>query len=89
MRPQFKYTDLKSKIFSETNAHSFSGTEPWVTPEKNSCKGYYNEDDLNGMEHLGYAAGIPPFLRGPYSGMSLTMAPASAMRRARAALRAG
>ncbi len=72
MRPQFKYTDLKSKIFSETNAHSFSGTEPWVTPEKIPVKGYYNEDDLNGMEHLGYAAGIPPFLRGPYSGMYVT-----------------
>ena len=72
MRPQFKYTDLKSKIFSETNAHSFSGTEPWVTPEKIPVKGYYNEDDLNGMEHLGYAAGILPFLRGPYSGMYVT-----------------
>jgi len=72
MRPQFKYTDLKSKKFSETNAHSFSGTEPWVTPEKIPVKGYYNEDDLDGMEHLGYAAGIPPFLRGPYSGMYVT-----------------
>ncbi|MBQ1695985.1 MAG: methylmalonyl-CoA mutase, partial [Bacteroidales bacterium] len=26
-------------------------------------------DDLAGMEHLNYAAGVPPFLRGPYSTM--------------------
>ena len=29
----------------------------------------YFPDDLEGMEHLEYAAGLPPFLRGPYSTM--------------------
>lgn len=72
MRPKFKYTDLSSKKFSETNVHSFAAAEPWITPEKIPVKGYYNEDDLNGMEHLDYAAGIPPFLRGPYPGMYVT-----------------
>ena len=32
-------------------------------------KGVYAKDDLEGMEHLEYAAGLPPFLHGPYSGM--------------------
>ncbi|MDR1516613.1 MAG: methylmalonyl-CoA mutase, partial [Dysgonamonadaceae bacterium] len=32
-------------------------------------KSVYTKEDLEGMEHLNYAAGIPPFLRGPYSGM--------------------
>ena len=32
-------------------------------------KSYYTADDLAGLEHLDYAAGIPPFLRGPYSTM--------------------
>ncbi|BCS34871.1 methylmalonyl-CoA mutase [Luteitalea sp. TBR-22] len=32
-------------------------------------KPYYTADDLEGLEHLEYAAGIPPFLRGPYSTM--------------------
>ena len=32
-------------------------------------KAIYTKDDLEGMEHLNYASGIPPFLRGPYSGM--------------------
>ncbi|MGD0341153.1 MAG: methylmalonyl-CoA mutase [Bacteroidales bacterium] len=43
--------------------------ETWVTAEGIPVKGVYGAHDLEGMEHLGYAAGIPPFLRGPYSGM--------------------
>ena len=34
-----------------------------------SIKSVYAKEDLEGMEHLNYAAGIAPFLRGPYSGM--------------------
>ena len=41
----------------------------WLTPERISIKSAYTEEDLAGMEHLNYAAGLPPFLRGPYSGM--------------------
>ena len=29
----------------------------------------YGKKDLTGMEHLNYAAGIAPYLRGPYSTM--------------------
>ncbi len=43
--------------------------EPWVTAEQIPVKGIYTADDLSGMEHLNYAAGIAPFLRGPYSTM--------------------
>ena len=32
-------------------------------------KPVYGQKDLEGMEHLNYAAGIAPFLRGPYSTM--------------------
>ena len=32
-------------------------------------KPVYTADDLKGMEHLDYVAGIPPYLRGPYSAM--------------------
>ena len=32
----------------------------------------YTEADLAGLEHLGYVAGIPPFLRGPYPTMYVT-----------------
>ncbi len=41
----------------------------WTTPEKIRVKPVYTVADLEGMEHLHYAAGIPPFLHGPYSTM--------------------
>ncbi|GHT02851.1 methylmalonyl-CoA mutase [Bacteroidia bacterium] len=43
--------------------------ETWLTPEQIAVKSVYTKEDLEGMEHLEYASGIPPFLRGPYSGM--------------------
>ena len=41
----------------------------WETPEQIKVKPVYTADDLKEMEHLDYAAGLPPFLRGPYSMM--------------------
>lgn len=41
----------------------------WNTPEKIPVKPVYTVEDLEGMEHLDYVAGIPPYLRGPYSTM--------------------
>jgi methylmalonyl-CoA mutase len=44
----------------------------WLTPEGITIQPRYTREDLNGLEHLGYAAGVPPFLRGPYSTMYVT-----------------
>ncbi len=41
----------------------------WKTPEQINVKAAYTKEDLEGMEHLGYTAGLAPFLRGPYSMM--------------------
>ena len=41
----------------------------WETAEQINVKAVYTADDLKEMEHLDYAAGLPPFLRGPYSMM--------------------
>ena len=41
----------------------------WRTPEQIDIKPAYTKEDLEGMEHLDYAAGLPPYLRGPYSMM--------------------
>jgi methylmalonyl-CoA mutase len=46
--------------------------EDWMTLEHIPVKCVYSADDLIGMEHLNYAAGLPPFLRGPYSTMYVT-----------------
>ena len=70
MRPQFKYTDLRNKQFRGVDVHSsVNFRDPWITPENIAVRNIYSKDDLEGMEHLDYAAGIPPFLRGPYSVM--------------------
>ena len=44
-------------------------TANWKTPEQIDIQPVYTKEDLEGMEHLDFAAGIPPFLRGPYSMM--------------------
>ena len=41
----------------------------WETAEQIKVKPVYTAKDLEDMEHLDYAAGLPPFLRGPYSMM--------------------
>ncbi len=43
-----------------------------MTMEQIPLKPLYNKDDLAGMNHLHYVAGIPPFLRGPYPTMYVT-----------------
>ncbi|MEA4850632.1 MAG: methylmalonyl-CoA mutase, partial [Paludibacter sp.] len=40
-----------------------------LTPELIPVKPFYTKEDIAGMEHLNYAAGLPPYLRGPYSVM--------------------
>jgi len=41
----------------------------WLSTEHIPIKSFYSARDLQGLEHLDYAAGIPPYLRGPYSTM--------------------
>ena len=41
----------------------------WKTLEQIDVKPFYTAADLDGLEHLGFTAGIPPYLRGPYPTM--------------------
>ena len=43
-----------------------------TTMEQIQLKPLYTEMDYEGMTHLDYMAGVPPFLRGPYSTMYVT-----------------
>ncbi len=73
MRPDF------SKVSHKTAPKTKQSFQEWakenhidldrMTAEQIPCKPVYGKDDLEGMEHLNYAAGLPPFLRGPYSTM--------------------
>ena len=73
MRPIFKDIDIKNAGFAANNAAEWAkanGIEAnWKTPEHIEVKPVYTKDDLEGMEHLNFVSGIPPFLRGPYSAM--------------------
>ena len=44
----------------------------WMTNEQIPIKPLYTEEDIEGMEHLGFVSGIPPYLRGPYPTMYVT-----------------
>jgi methylmalonyl-CoA mutase len=73
MKPNFSQINIKDfhKEESDIKAweHENHIDKDWQTPEKVSVKPVYTAADLKGMEHLQYAAGVPPFLRGPYSSM--------------------
>ena len=67
-----KFSELKYDAAAQKSCCATKGcgqTEPWLTSERIPVKGTYTAEDLEGMEHLNYAAGIAPFLRGPYSTM--------------------
>ena len=66
MKPDFKQIDIKQVAASHVEgANDYN----WKTPELIDVKPIYTKEDLQGMEHLDYVSGIPPFLRGPYSAM--------------------
>lgn len=46
-----------------------SAKKPFLTAEGIKVKPTFTKIDVENAEHLGFAAGIPPFLRGPYSTM--------------------
>ena len=73
MRPNFSNVNFRE---TKENQESFEQWEKendiqktWKTPEQIDVKPVYGKKDLEGMEHLNYAAGIAPYLRGPYSTM--------------------
>ena len=47
----------------------FPKEETFTTAEQIDIESNYNSDSSKNFEHLSYAAGLPPFLRGPYSSM--------------------
>ncbi len=66
MKPNFKDINIK-EISNLGTAPKVEST--WLTPELIPVKPFYAKEDIAGMEHLNYAAGLPPYLRGPYSVM--------------------
>ncbi len=69
MKPDFKTIDISAAAAGAQSSAAVTATEDWLTPELIPVKSVYTKEDLEGLEHLNYVSGIPPFLRGPYSAM--------------------
>jgi methylmalonyl-CoA mutase len=73
MKPNFHNINIKSESKQNIDILQWEQDnrigKSWKTAEQIPVKSVYTREDLKDMEHLEYAAGIPPFLRGPYSSM--------------------
>ena len=65
-RNRFKNIELEQLSISKVNTSDFG------TSEEINIKSRYDVNDLDQLGHLGFGAGIEPFLRGPYSSMYTT-----------------
>ncbi len=63
MRPNIQQIDTSTSVGNKKS------TDSWLSAEGIAVKAAYHPDDLAEAEHLGFSAGIPPYLRGPYSTM--------------------
>ncbi|MCK5846784.1 MAG: methylmalonyl-CoA mutase [Bacteroidales bacterium] len=71
MRPDFSKIEIKKTSKTTTNV-DFDEQKIWKTAEQINVKPVYSKEDLENMEHLNYAAGVVPYLRGPYSTMYIS-----------------
>jgi methylmalonyl-CoA mutase len=69
MRPDFSRIAFHPVATQEPLHGPSLRADEWLSPEHIPIKPFYTGEDLTGLEHLAYAAGIPPYLRGPYSTM--------------------
>ena len=59
-----------SKIeYQRTTQNAELPHKEWETPEGITIKNRYSSDDMADVTHRQFVAGIPPYLRGPYSSM--------------------
>jgi len=72
MKPDFSkinFKDMHPSCSSKEWEAKSQVTADWMTTEQIAVKPVYGVHDLEKIKHLSYAAGLPPFLRGPYSTM--------------------
>ena len=69
MKPDFSKINIAAPAAQAPAAAPCNAGADWLTPERIPVKPVYTKADLQGLEHLDYVAGLPPYLRGPYSGM--------------------
>lgn len=71
MKPDISNTSFDQLISVQKMEVPEGGSEQWSPPENILIRPFYAAEDLHGSTHLDFAAGFPPFLRGPYASMYL------------------
>ncbi len=66
-RPDFKNIAFDPAILAK--ATNPTADKSWETPEQITVKETYTSADTKDLHHLDFVAGLPPYLRGPYSSM--------------------
>jgi len=69
VKPDFSKIDFKALTVGVNPPGAAVKAQTWRTHEQIPVQNFYTQEDTTNFEHLGFAAGIPPFLRGPYSTM--------------------
>lgn len=69
MKPDFSKIDIKN---IQSTLTPESQRDEWLSPEGIPIKSVYTAEDTKNLEHVQFAAGIPPYLRGPYASMYVT-----------------
>src|ERR1017187_156282 len=69
MKPDFSQIEYKPRVEAAGTGSDGAEVPVWTTLERIPVKAGYTADDLYAREPLDYAAGVAPFLRGPYSTM--------------------
>lgn len=65
-KPDFTKRKLDFNLVQNKTTRS---EQEWQTPEQIPIPAEVRAQQREGLEHLGFIAGIPPYLRGPYSSM--------------------
>jgi methylmalonyl-CoA mutase len=71
MKPDFSTIPFDSSQL-KTQASALSTAKPWKTAEGITVKPMYSAEYIANLPHIRFAAGIPPYLRGPYASMYVT-----------------
>ncbi|MED1944158.1 MULTISPECIES: methylmalonyl-CoA mutase [Brevibacillus] len=76
-RPDFSKMAYQSKrdvsdLFPQLGENEQGMEQMWQTLEQIPVKPLYTMEDVEGMDHLGYMPGLPPYTRGPYPTMYVT-----------------
>lgn len=76
-RPDFSQMAYQSKrdvsdLFPQLGTNPQGMEQMWQTLEQIPVKPLYTMEDVEGMGHLGYMPGLPPYTRGPYPTMYVT-----------------